>query len=207
LRLCVFAVQQLTTEIPSLETPRLLIRPFVMDDLEAVHRILDLELDFEPQSLEGRRSWLAWTVLNYAELAHLYQPPYGDRAVALKADGRVIGACGFVPCLSPFEQLPGWNSEPGVQPVPHPQSRSTPAFGLFYAISPAHQRQGYASEAAQALVDYAFVVLNLKRVIATTDHDNLGSIGVMQRLGMRILRNPQSEPPWLQVVGVVENPG
>jgi len=198
----------MTTEMPVLETRRLLIRPFAMADLEAIHRILDRELvDFEPSSLDERRSWLAWTVQNYTELARLYQPPYGDRAVALQMDGTLIGACGFVPCLNAFEQLPGWTSRPGGKPVPHPQSRSTPEFGLFYAISPAHQRQGYASEAAQALVDYAFAVLNVKRVVATTDHDNLGSIGVMQRLGMRILRNPQPEPPWLQVVGVVENPG
>jgi hypothetical protein len=31
--------------------------------------------------------------------------------------------------------------------------RYSAEFGLFYAISPAHQRHGYASEAAQALVD------------------------------------------------------
>jgi len=196
----------MTTEMPILETPRLVIRPFVSDDLQAVHSILDQELaDFQPKSQDERRSWLAWTVLNYTELARLYQPPYGDRAVALKADGTLIGACGLVPCLHPFEQLPGWNSGPGSQPIPYPHACSSPELGLFYAISPAYQRQGYASEAAQALVDYAFRVLNVKRVVATTDHDNPGSMGVMRRLGMRILRNPQPDPPWLQVVGVVEN--
>ena len=76
---------------------------------------------------------------------------------------------------------------------------------MFYAISPAHQRRGYASEAARALVDYAFQRLNLKRVVATTNYDNAASIGVMRKLGMWVEKNPRPEPPWLQVVGVLEN--
>ena len=55
-------------------------------------------------------------------------------------------------------------------------------------------------------MDYAFKHLNLKRVVATTDYDNIGSIGVMRRLGMRIERNPHPDPPWLQIAGVVDNP-
>jgi hypothetical protein len=30
-------------------------------------------------------------------------------------------------------------------------------------------------------------------------------MAVMRKLGMRILRNPESEPAWFQVVGVLEN--
>jgi RimJ/RimL family protein N-acetyltransferase len=81
----------------------------------------------------------------------------------------------------------------------------TPEFGLFYAISPAQQRHGYATEAAQALVEYAFRQLHVKRVVATTDYANVGSIGVMRKLGMRIEKNPLATPPWLQIVGVLEN--
>jgi RimJ/RimL family protein N-acetyltransferase len=77
--------------------------------------------------------------------------------------------------------------------------------GLFYAISPAHQRCGYASEAAQALIDHAWQQLHLRRVIAMTTRDNVPSVAVMRKLGMRIVENPQAEPPWLQVVGVLEH--
>jgi hypothetical protein len=42
--------------------------------------------------------------------------------------------------------------------------------------------------------------------VATTEHANIASIGVMRKLGMRIERNSLSEPPWLQVVGVLEHP-
>lgn len=193
--------------MPALETARLLIRPFVMEDLADVCRLFDLEIDAEDlhtervTSMSERAEWLQWTVLNYRQLAKLYQPPYGDRAIVLKSTGQLIGSCGYVPCLCPFEQLPNLSHDP----IPAELARSSPEFGLFYAISPAQQRRGYATEAAQALIDYAFRQLHLKQIVATTNYDNLGSIGVMKKLGMRVERNPFSTPPWLQMVGVLEN--
>ena len=41
--------------------------------------------------------------------------------------------------------------------------------------------------------------------IAAATYDNAASMGVMRKLGMRIEKNPLSEPPWLQVVGILEN--
>lgn len=195
------------TEMPILESARLRIRPFVREDLEDVHRLLDIELreaDLRTEKMETlaeRARWLQWAVLNYDQLARLYQPPYGDRAIVLKPASLLIGACGFVPCLNAFEQLPGL-APGGVPVLPGHYSAE---LGLFYAVSPAHQRQGYAAEAAQALVDYAFQRLHLRRVVATTSYDNTASQGVMRKLGMRIEHNPFPEPPWLQVVGILEN--
>ncbi len=192
-------------QMPPLESTRLLIRPFIMDDLQDVHRLLDVELaeahlgTDKYESLSERTEWLQWAVMNHAQLAKLYQPPYGDRAVVLKSTGQLIGACGYVPCLMPFEQLPGFGGKLKTQA----EGLYSTEFGLFYAISPAHQRQGYATEAAQALIDYAFKELKLRRVIATTTYDNAASMGVMRKLGMRIERNPLPEPPWLQVVGII----
>jgi [ribosomal protein S5]-alanine N-acetyltransferase len=190
-----------------LTTPRLTIRPFVMADLENVYQLLDIalgEADFGSEgrlSLAERRTWLEWTILGYAQIEHLYQPPYGDRAVTLKSSDELVGAVGFVPCLEPFEQLPGL----GAGAAPTAPVRYTAEVGLFYAIAPAHQRQGYASEVAGAMVAYAFNTLNLKRIVATTTYDNGASIGVMRRLGMRIERNPQPTPAWMQVVGILEH--
>jgi len=187
--------------MPPLETSRLVIRPFALDDLHSIHQILDVELEPEYSriSLDERAQWLQWSVLNYEALAKLYQPPYGDRAVVLKSTGQLIGACGFVPCLMPFEQLPAFS-----QPSSRPGLTST-EFGLYYALSPAHHRQGYATEAATALIEYAFSELRLKRVVATTAYENVASMGVMRKLGMTIEKNQSPDPPWLQVVGVVEN--
>ena len=198
----------MTTEMPPLETERLLIRPFTLQDLPNVHQLLDLDLapinppgSASPQqgTLSERQRWLQWTVLSYAQLANLYQPPYGDRAIILKSSRRLIGACGFVPAFGPYQQLPGFSAgQPAMYPAPN-----QPEFGLYYAVTPSLQRLGYATEAANSLVDYAFQALHLKRVIATTTYDNLASMGVMRKLGMRILKNPAPEPTWLQVVGVL----
>jgi [ribosomal protein S5]-alanine N-acetyltransferase len=193
--------------VPPLATERLLIRPFTMEDLDAIHQILDIDLMTADFGTEGARTrdecqhWLQWTILSYEELAKLYQPPYGDRAVVLKQTQQVIGACGFVPCFGPFGQLPSVHSA-DQEAAAHFNS---PEFGLYYALSPAYQRQGYATEATKALIDYAFTELSLKRIVATTTYGNVASMGVMRKVGMRIEKNPYPDPPWFQVVGILEN--
>jgi RimJ/RimL family protein N-acetyltransferase len=189
-----------------LETARLIIRPFVMADLDALYQLLDVELSEADFGTEGalsrdqRREWLEWTVLNYDQLAKMYQPPYGDRAIVLRQTGQLIGAVGYVPCMMPFGQLPAFAA--GLDEAT--QRRSTCELGLYYAMSPAHQRQGYTSEAAAAMVKYAFQSMGLRRVVATTTYDNAGSMGVMRKLGMQLERNPFPDPPWMQVVGFIE---
>jgi [ribosomal protein S5]-alanine N-acetyltransferase len=187
-----------------LATSRLIIRSFQPDDLHAIHRILDLTFGdgskiTDEEALNERRSWLDWSRLSAEWLPKMFQPPYGDRAVVLKHTGAVIGAVGYVPCFDVFERIPGL-SRGGP-----PSAYRVAEIGLFWAIDPLHQRRGYATEAAQALIDFAFQQLRAKRLIATTEHNNAASIGVMRRLGMRIERNPFPDPPWLQVVGMLQN--
>jgi len=190
--------------VPPLETRRLLIRELDLDDLPTVHALLDVDLaetDWrEPaRTLVERQRWLEWTILGYQQLPDLRQPPYGDRAIVLKRTGDVIGVCGFVPCLAPFDQLLSLRATGGLGP----RGGSTPEVGLYWAVASAHQRQGYATEAARALVTYGFGALDLLRIVAMTDFSNTASIGVMRRLGMQLDRNPSPDPPWLQVVGVL----
>ncbi len=193
--------------IPLLETERLVIRPFIMDDLDAIHQLLDIDLMTAEFGTEGattrheREQWLQWTISSYEELAKLNQPPYGDRAIVLKQTQQVIGACGFVPSFGPFDQLPSFSSSEQNAGV-HFKS---PEFGLFYALTPTCQRQGYTTEAVRVLIHYAFTQLNLKRIVATTTYNNEASIGVMRKVGMRIETNPYPDPPWFQVVGILEN--
>jgi [ribosomal protein S5]-alanine N-acetyltransferase len=87
-----------------------------------------------------------------------------------------------------------------------PNAYRVTEMGLFWAIDPEQQRQGYATEAAQALIDFAFQQLRVKRLIATAEYDNAASIGVMRKLGMKLAQNPLPDPPWLQVVGILEHP-
>ena len=190
--------------MPPLETERLTIRPFVLADLDAIYQILDVELDeiAGEQALTARQQWLAWSVLNYTALADLHQPPYGDRAIVLHATGEVIGACGLAPVLLPFGQLAAFRPANAMPGLP---ARNTNEMGLYWEVSPRHQRRGYATEAGAALIRYAFSELNLARIVATTTYDNAASVGVMRKLGMTIEHNPLPEPPWMQIVGVKSN--
>lgn len=138
---------------------------------------------------------------NPEELAALYQPPYGDRALILRETDTLIGSVGLVPSLGPFGLLPGFDVPPDA-----PRARqNVPEVGLYWSLAPAFRGQGYATEAARALIAYAFAALNLRRIVATTEHANAASIAVMRRLGMRVERNPYLEPAWFQTVGVLEN--
>ena len=191
--------------MPALQTERLLIRELDFDDLPAVHQLLDVDLaatDWGEAAgtIGERQRWLEWTVLGYEQLAKLRQPPFGDRAIVLKGTGELAGACGFVPCLGPFDQIPALRAAA----EDAPRGRSVAEVGLYWAIPPLQQRQGYATEAARALVSHGFSALNLQPIIATTKHSNVPSMAVMRKLGMRLERNPAPEPPWLQVVGVLE---
>ena len=183
-----------------LETQRLIIRPFTMDDFDDIHQILDVDLGFA-ESDEQRTAWLHWTTMNYEQLEKLRQPPYGDRAVVLKRGNRLIGACGFVPCLGPFGQLPFFKNLVDSSVAQH----HSPEVGLFYALSSAYWGHGYATEATKAMIEYAFKGLTLSRIVAATTNDNTSSIRVMDRVGMRIEKNPYPDPAWFQVVGILEN--
>lgn len=56
---------------------------------------------------------------------------------------------------------------------------------IGYALHRDYRGSGYASEAARALMDYAFTELGLHRIYAETRADNTASWKVMERLGMK----------------------
>jgi len=188
--------------MPPLETDRLVVRPFALDDLDPLFQILDVELADahtgaeHAESKEQRAGWLRWSVANYEQLAFMYQFPFGDRAVALRETGELIGVVGYTPAFMPYGRIPGLS--------PAPVGRSSMEVGLFWATSPRHQGRGYAAEAGRALVDYAFGQLGLWRIVATTEHANHASQRVMEKIGMALHRNPGPEPAYFQVVGVLE---
>ena len=181
-----------------LETARLIIRGFEAADLKTIQRILEQTFD-DGVALSERQAWLQWSKLNDEWFPKMHQTPYGDRAIVLKATSEVIGSVGYVPVHAPFDQIPDLRGASAVS------GWYTPEVGLFWVIDPLQQRHGYASEAARAMIDYAFTGLRLKRLIAMTEYENVASQAVMRKTGMTLTRNPQPEPPWLQVVGVLEH--
>ena len=189
-----------------IETERLIIRPFIMDDLPVIHRILDQTMGDgskvkDEEALIERRSWLEWSTLSQEWLPKMGQFPYGDRAITLKSSQTVIGAAGYVPLVDVYDQIPELRSSAAAS------GYNVPEVGLFWAVDPGYQRHGYASEAARGLIEHAFQHMRLKQILATTEYENLASQAVMRKVGMRLTRNPLATPPWLQVVGILENPG
>lgn len=189
-------------DIPTLASERLLVRRLRSEDLEACHRLW-LDIGYADPGLDEaanrarRAEWLSWTIANYDQLSGLMQPPYGDRAIESRRDGRLLGVVGLVPAFGPFTQLEHTGLE---EPT-----RFSPEVGLFWAVSPPERGLNVASEAAGLLIAYAFEALNLLRIVATTEHDNAASLSVMRRLGMTVYDNPYAEPPWFQKVGVLVN--
>ncbi len=82
-------------------------------------------------------------------------------AVVLKESGKLIGHLYF-------EQR-----EP-------PECRT---WELGYIFNPKFQRKGYGSEAAGALVDYAFATLNPHRIMARCNQDNPASWKLLEKIG------------------------
>ena len=186
-------------EMPPLETERLLIRPLEDADLPAVAAILEAD----PADAATER-YVRHGGLNAAVLAELGQPPLGDRAIVLRATGELIGLAGLVPAFGPFDQLRSIDEEPKRS---RPSASNRIEIGLYYNVDPRRRKQGIATEAAGALVDFAFEELHLGRIIATTERDNLASRAVMRHLGMRVHENALPDPAWFQIVGILENTG
>lgn len=185
-----------------LRTERLIIRSFTLEDTPTIHRILDETfgdgtLADDLNALHEREAWVEWSMLNHEWFPRMGQAPYGDRAIALQDSGELIGSVGFVPLIDAFDQLP--------EMAAARSGYATPEVGLFWVIDPQHQRKGYATEAARAMIDYAFAELRLKRIVATTEHSNAASQAVMRKLGMTLAVNPSPEPHGLQIVGILEN--
>lgn len=75
--------------------------------------------------------------------------------------------------------------------VPRFEAHFTPCVEIGWRFAKAHWKNGYATEAAKASLDFGFSSLQLKEIISLTVPTNLSSIAVMERLGMT--RNPKDD--------------
>ena len=70
---------------------------------------------------------------------------------------------------------------------------------IGYSIVPEFRGRGYATEVAQALIDYAFSHPEVSAVAAHTGVGNIGSIKVLERAGMKIvgeMEDPEDGRMW-----------
>jgi ribosomal-protein-alanine N-acetyltransferase len=88
-----------------------------------------------------------------------------------REDGRVLGRAGFLRWDPETWAVGGTETE------------------LGWLLAREHWGQGYATEAALALRDWAFDERGLTRLISLINHENLRSIRVAERLGERYERD------------------
>jgi len=145
-------------------TARLTIRPVATGDLPAV---------FAYRSLPDVARWLPEQPTSYDDwLLKLDRAGMLDRTLVVERDGELIGDLYL-------RVEDGWAQAE----VPDPAKDSQAEIG--WVLSPAHQGQGYVTEAASELVRICFQDLGLRRVAAVAFADNAASLRIMEKLGMR----------------------
>jgi ribosomal-protein-alanine N-acetyltransferase len=178
-----------------IETERLLIRPFEMEDLEAIQEKVWADpavagpFAGKTRTIQETRQWL---VARIWQVKRDQAPGY--YAVVRKADKQLIGLFTLSLRLAHFLRLEG-----------DPESPFHSAeVELGFAIGRRYQCQGYATEAGRCLIDYAFKRLKLRRLTSGADEQkNPASHHLARELGFRMVRN--LHPKWPGVVGVLYN--
>jgi RimJ/RimL family protein N-acetyltransferase len=92
-----------------------------------------------------------------------------------------------VPGVAPFVGFAGLS----VLAAPPFNARCTPCVEIGWRLASEHWGHGYATEAAQLALGYAFGTLALSEVVSFTSVVNFRSRAVMERLGMR--RDPADD--------------
>jgi RimJ/RimL family protein N-acetyltransferase len=147
-----------------IEGDRVLLRPFVAADLDALHAIqsradVTRYLYWEPRSVDQVRDVLAQRAARRTLEA---EGQTLNLAVLLRASGTLVGDVSL-----------SWLSDR------HRQGE------IGFVMHPDHSGRGLATEAARILMGLAFDELGLRRVIGRCDARNTASARVMERLGMR----------------------
>ena len=144
----------------SLTTERLLLRPFREDDVGDYAAMCS---DPEVMRFLGGKTWSrmdAWRHIATV-LGHWQLRGFGLWAVEEADTGIFVGRVGFI----------------------HPEG--WPGFELGWTLVRAHWGKGYATEAAQRALEYAFEDLGREHVISLIHPRNAASLAVAERLGER----------------------
>ncbi len=147
-----------------IETERLLLREYTMDDFDALYEIMS-----DPETMrhypapfdEARtRRWIEWNLDNYARYG------FGLWAVVLKETGEFIGDCGVT-----IQNIDG---------------ETLPEIG--YHIHKKYWRRGFAKEAARAVRDWAFRNTEYDTIYSYMKYTNIGSYSTAMANGMKKIK-------------------
>jgi ribosomal-protein-alanine N-acetyltransferase len=143
-----------------LETERLLIRPYTLDDLPEL-----IEMRSDPQVHRFLGGWERQNPAEVTRRMRFYLDCYekfgfGTSAIIWKENGEHIGSSGLQPLEDSGEIEVG------------------------YTVKPSYWRRGIGFEAAAAWLKYGFEQAGLDRIVAVCDEENTGSWRIMEKCGM-----------------------
>ncbi len=145
-----------------LRTPRLILSTLSLEDAPFILEILNEPAflrfigDRGVRNLEDAENYLLKGPLSSYELNE-----FGLWRVQLAATGESIGICGLI------------------------KREGLPDVDLGYAYLERFWSQGYATESALGVRDYARQRLGLRKLLGITDQVNTASIRVLEKIGMR----------------------
>ncbi|MBV9469437.1 MAG: GNAT family N-acetyltransferase [Abitibacteriaceae bacterium] len=157
-------------------TARLLLRPFVPSDLEDVYREIFSDAEVchfycgRTRTREQTQEWLHYRIAEWKYSS------FGRVAVVLRQTDTLLGFVGLESYVNRFARF---------------KHDPAPIFNeveveLSFALGKSYWGQGYAFEASQALVRYAFDELKIKRLVGSAALDNPRSAKLQERLGYKV---------------------
>ena len=162
-----------------LETRRLVLREYTVEDFDGLYAILSdpetMRHYPKPYDEAGTKRWLDWSMNNYEQYG------FGLWAVVRKDTGEFIGDCGLTMQNIDGEQLPE----------------------IGYHIHKDHWRQGFGSEAARAVRDWAFTHRDFDCLYSYMKYTNVGSYSTAAAAGLKKIKEyPDPEDEILYVYAI-----
>jgi ribosomal-protein-alanine N-acetyltransferase len=149
-------------ETPTLETPRLTLRPVTPEDIPFIHKLFSRS---ETNLYSGYDD-----ITTFAEAEQMYEtalkpsfPTHFKVVAELKKTGESVGMIGI-----------------------YYYSKENRRAELGYDLLKEHWGKGLMTEAVEEVLRYAFEELRLNRVEATTDSENGASNKVLERTGFTL---------------------
>ncbi len=154
-----------------IETPRLALRRFTLEDAEFILRLLNEPSflvfigDKGVRTLDDARDYL-----RNGPIASYEQFGFGLYLTAIKHDRTPVGMCGLL------------------------KRESLPDVDIGFALLPEFWSQGYALESAAAVLRHGREAFGLRRIVGVAKPENQASIRLLEKLGMKYERRVKIVP-------------
>jgi len=147
-------------------TERLILREFVLDDVDVLIDILGnpeaMRFSLGTKSRDEIVEWVKWRI--WASGCNLP----AQYAVVCKQASTFIGFCG---------------------PIPFEDPEGEAEHEMAFRYKPEFWNKGIGTEALQSCLDLAFLRFDLPAVLAVVEEANVGSVRVLEKAGLRYVRD------------------